>query len=331
VLSAISPFKAPSQLFDGLVIRTRIVDTNTGASTLNWNGTGAKAIKKNRGVDDLASGDLVTDDYPIFIYEQGTDIWELVTEPIESNYPSGYLRGFKVEQDSGDPGNDLKVFEGAARGENDLADIKIAKGSSIIKQIDANWAEGTNQGGFPNNITLTADTWYYCFAISKPNGLTDSGFDSDINASNLLTDTNVIAAGYIDYIKTGSILTDVSSNIIDFYMDLLPGGERMFWWKTTPIDYNQSNPSETPTLITLSAPPNTNTILNYYTFNAVLTYLESNIYSTRSTTPPGDDHRYSFSGQMLIYVDNNSQIYYNKTSGSGSITTVKLYTEGWIE
>lgn len=63
-------------LFDGLLIRVKIENTNTGASTFNWNGTGAKAIKKNIVLDDLVEGDLSR--FIFLCYDLTNDVWVLI-------------------------------------------------------------------------------------------------------------------------------------------------------------------------------------------------------------------------------------------------------------
>jgi len=336
-LSAISPFKAPSKIFDGLTVRTRIVDTNTGASTLDWNGTGAKAIKKNRGVDDLVAGDLVTDDYPIFVYELSSNIWNLITEPIESSYPLGYLSGFKIEQDSGDTAHDIKIYEGAARGQKDLVDLKIPVGSTIIKQIDVDWVEGTNQGGFPSGLTLTADTWYHVFVITKPNGFTDAGVDSATDATNLLAD----ATDYIDYKRTGSILVDGSSNIIDF-VQTLTIGQRLTYWKVDQ-QISNSNPGISAVTRAISTP------LGIQVLAHLAVYLDSDDSSANINgriyavdEPVGTDFNHNIqagyiattdvagSSDIMVKTDLLSQIKYIITATSAG-TRMQIETRGWIE
>ncbi len=77
------------------------------------------------------------------------------------------------------------------------------------KQINVDWAEGDDDGGFPSGLTLTASTLYYCFQIGKADGTVDAGFDTAKTATNLLTD----ASDYIYYRLRGSFKTDASLNI----------------------------------------------------------------------------------------------------------------------
>jgi hypothetical protein len=88
--------------------------------------------------------------------------------------------------------------------------------SALVKQIDANWAAGTNQGGFPSGLVLAADTTYRIYLIS--NGSTvDAGFDTSSTAANLLAD----ASGYTYYREIGFFRTDGSADL-DYVGFLLP-------------------------------------------------------------------------------------------------------------
>ena len=121
--------------------------------------------------------------------------------------------------------------------------------SNPTKQIDSNWSEGNNAGGFPSGLTLAADTHYYVFLIGKNDGTIDSGFDTAINASNLLAD----ATDYDWYRQVNSVFTDGSSNILGF----TDYGNGRIIYNAEIIDVNDA--SGTPSTWetgTLSAEPN---------------------------------------------------------------------------
>lgn len=121
--------------------------------------------------------------------------------------PRGYIDGFTM-LNAADTAHDIRINPGMAADSGDVA--LIISGSNIIKQIDANWANGTNQGGFPSGLTLSADTDYQFFVIRNPSdGDVDAGFDTDLAATNLLAD----ATGFTQYRRLGKISTDGSSNI----------------------------------------------------------------------------------------------------------------------
>ena len=97
-----------------------------------------------------------------------------------------------------DTAHDIQITPGFARDSADATNLKRA--TTLIKQIDANWAEGTNAGGFPSGLTLSNSTWYHFFVIHKTaDGTVDAGFDTSTTASNLLAD----ATGYSAYRRVG--------------------------------------------------------------------------------------------------------------------------------
>lgn len=132
--------------------------------------------------------------------------------------PRNYISGLLVSNNTTDSEYDVDISEGECANNDNSGCIKLT--TSITKQIDANWGEGTNAGGFPSGLTLNADTWYHVFVISKPDGTVDAGFDTDLSASNLLSDASL----YTKYRRVGSILTDSSSNIVLFNAKALAGG-----------------------------------------------------------------------------------------------------------
>ncbi len=71
---------APASLANGTIVMFRAVNANTGASTFNLNGLGAKAIVKYDGkaleVGDIAAGQLI-----MLQYESTSDHFEMVSNP----------------------------------------------------------------------------------------------------------------------------------------------------------------------------------------------------------------------------------------------------------
>jgi hypothetical protein len=61
VLSSVGSFKAPHEYTNGMLIRFRAGNANTGASTVNVATLGVKNIKKADGSTDPAAGDIPTD------------------------------------------------------------------------------------------------------------------------------------------------------------------------------------------------------------------------------------------------------------------------------
>lgn len=78
VIEGNSNFQEAYALADGMRVRFRVVNSNTGASTLNFNGLGAKVVEKAGSA--LVSGDLVAGNIAEVIYVLSTDKWALDSE-----------------------------------------------------------------------------------------------------------------------------------------------------------------------------------------------------------------------------------------------------------
>lgn len=153
-----------------------------------------------------------------------------------------YIDGFILRNDATDPDKILVIGPGqASSGDNDSY---ITTHIDFSKRIDDNWTPGNGQGGLASALSLNNDAWYHVFVISRENGTVDAGFDTDIQAVNLLAD----AVEYSDFRRIGSIKTDSGSNIYRFTQT---GNVTIY---DTPVqDQNVVGPS-TPTLFALTVP-----------------------------------------------------------------------------
>ena len=129
---------------------------------------------------------------------------------------SDEIIGLTLNNNSVDSDHDIDVVAGEC---NDSVRAVGLVGASDTKAIDQTWTEGA-LGGFPDQggsgLVLTADTRYNFFIIAKPDGTTDYGFDSNLDASVLLNIDNAGADGYTLYRRLGTALTDSSANIYEF-------------------------------------------------------------------------------------------------------------------
>lgn len=198
----------------------------------------------------------------------------LITSSIPSvTLPKNYITGLNTEADSSDAEHDILISPGECRDSADSLDMGL--GADIIKQIDSNWSAGSNAGGFPSGLTLSSDTWYHLFLISDGTNI-DAGYDTSLTATNLLAD----AAGYTHYRRIGSILTDGSSNIVNYNQK---GDVFRFNAPENSID-TTTMPAGSRTLFTVSTPLgiSTNAILR-----ATLNDADSN--AVLITSPDEDD------------------------------------------
>ncbi len=161
--------------------------------------------------------------------------------------PQGYISGYVLANNVSDALKDIDIAVGTARGASNLANLVLT--APLVKQLDATWVAGTNQGGRSSSVSLSSNTWYHVHAIIV-GGVVDVGFDTSAVAANLITDHSATA-----YRRIGSIRTDASSNILPFTQF----GDQ-FLLKTTVNDFNVGNPGTAAVLRTLTVPSGINVI-----------------------------------------------------------------------
>ena len=83
----------------------------------------------------------------------------------------------------------------------------------MTKRIDATWASGSGNGGLASGVSIATNTWYHVHAIVV-SGSVDIGFDTSITAANLVANNSASA-----FRRIGAVLTDGSSNILNFIQD----------------------------------------------------------------------------------------------------------------
>lgn len=209
IVSPQSPKKAPTIIDEGMRVRFVPANTNTGTATLNVNSLGVKEIRTANG-QVLKAGDISAGRSIELVYD-GT-YFLLVRDNRSLNYLplTKKLNGLNISNNTTDDEHDIDIAPGTFVDSLNFNAWRLP--SILTKQIDVDWAEGNDAGGFPSGLTLTADTWYHVFTIAKSDGTVDGGYDSNIAATNLLID----ASAYSHYKRVGSVLTDGSANIIAF-------------------------------------------------------------------------------------------------------------------
>lgn len=139
-------------------------------------------------------------------------------------------------------------------------DVSTATYNSISKSVSAQdtsvqglhvdneryyTAGDTNNSVFQYDVTTVEnDKTYHPFVISDATGLiTEYGFDRDINAANLMARQEVVDAGFTQYRRVLSIITDASGNIREFFLNKVSGGGVRMVYKNPIIgDYDVNNP-----------------------------------------------------------------------------------------
>lgn len=127
--------------FPGLIVTFRAHAGNTGASTININGIGAKDIRRLDGTA-LSSGDFATNDFLVLVYDSTADYFRWISSPHE-------------HAGSGDGGNTLDTPT-ISNLTNAGHDHSNAAGGGAVLDVDEISAT-TSPGGSPDVNTIYKD------------------------------------------------------------------------------------------------------------------------------------------------------------------------------
>ncbi len=218
-----------------------ISSTNTnGDITLDPNGSGE--INLN-ATTNITTADIQT---------LQIDSVEVTPTAEELNQVDGlglklYITGF-IPTLSVDTDHDLSFSSGACRNSADTISCKPTW-TTLIKQIDAVFAEGTNAGGMATGAVANATAYYY--NLIRKNADT-AVFDIciDISASNANT-----PSGWTFMREIHREFTDGSANLQQqTYKEIAGGGVRC-WLKTVIQSFVDNNPGTDLVTKTLAMPP----------------------------------------------------------------------------
>lgn len=239
--------------------------------------------------------------------------------------PRSYLAGLALTNDTGDQAHDISVAVGDSRDDADTENLKLS--SAIIKQIDAAWAVGTNQGGLDTG-SVTTSTWYAVWLIKRTDtDVVDVLFSTSFSSPTMPTN-------YDKKRRIGAVLTDGSANILEFWQD--PNNTDYFWWRKPVLDYN-GNSSTTAVSRTISSPPNTialiaSTHASYAAYYSGIEGVDNDAPSTTTaplaTSGPSSGANVSILDSRLpVPVNASSQI----RTREGGVENTKLIVHAWID
>lgn len=216
------------------VISIRALATNTGTATLKVDALSAVNIVKVDG-SNLSAGDIEAGKIYDFVLkttggvviinpsinqaraEVGTDNISVPTmlrvkQHVDKRIADGdalsqaqlysLLAAMNIEEGlklSGD--SSAQIDPGCCSSADGTAFMVLP--DTLVKNLDP-WVEGGTigggaAGGRAAGVSLTNNTWLILFMISKPDGTVDAGWDTDLNATNLLA----TATGYTKYRPIG--------------------------------------------------------------------------------------------------------------------------------
>jgi hypothetical protein len=327
----------PSAAAVGRGWRITVKKIDVSVNTVTLKPSGAETI------DGAATEGISNRYFSITLISDGTN-WLIASEYGDNAtggaYPLGYLRGVRCLQNVAAPTTAIDFEKGAARGENNLANLTLL--STMTKTVTSTWEVGTNKGGMPTGIIPTNNLWLHCFLIGKPDGTTDVGYDTSITATNLLS----TATGYTDYKRVWSIKCKYASgDIQDMITTVAVGGARITYWKTIDVTsphYERKAPvPNVGTLINLFTPKDVKTTAIFIAAGDAGTDLA--IYFSdpdQDDQAPGfgGDHPLndlavsaaasSFGARRKVRTNISSQI---RVRGHQAVGAISFYTIGWEE
>jgi hypothetical protein len=212
VLSPVSPFKSPADAtntyFNGMTIKFRAGNANSGASTVNINGAGLKNLKKEDGSTDLTAGDILTTKDCRFRYN-GTSfvLVQDIRPATTTNQGVAYLNNpITIANNVASP-NDVIDFGAGTFITSTGNQIYLP---AITKKIQSSgaWTAGTGQNGLDSGAR-TASTFYRTYVIQNNATLAyDILFSTSATSPTVLSGYNNL--GIIDY---AFIRVNASTNI----------------------------------------------------------------------------------------------------------------------
>jgi hypothetical protein len=221
-------------LVDGMLIRFKPAFNNTGVANITFTPAGLPSGLPLFYDDEtvLGADELVVDRYSIAIYKDSLAAFILLNPYGKEDIPGKVSLSDEI---NGIEGVNDKIASTPLALSTAIATVSLA-GQGLLKKNwqtltyindqqlnfsagviinqDASGSMTSFVGGRASAVPLTSNTWYHCFIISD-DGLainTDAGFDTDLNAVNLLADT----AGWTNYKWVGAVFTDSVSAITEF-------------------------------------------------------------------------------------------------------------------
>ena len=307
---------------NGEKVHLRVEDTSF--DVISWTPSVALALDDLTNVDEAGK-----QDGDALVYNSGSGDWE--PGAVDTGLPPGYVTGFQLANNATDADHDLDIGAGSARDGGDTVDAALA--ATLVKQIDATWAEGTDAGGMFTG-SVANDTWYHVVLIRQDSsGDVDAGFDTDLGGANKPSGWSVIR-------RLGSVLTDGAANILGFQHFADRG---LFLWDDPPLDADPASATTgtTQTTHALSVPPGLsvearlNAYVSHASAQALVVLQQPGVADEAPSASAGPlaSLRTGASGafqamQLQVDTDTSSQI---AARADQTSTVLGLATLGWSE
>ncbi|MDH0730989.1 hypothetical protein N5F23_00310 [Pseudomonas sichuanensis] len=277
---------AVSALADGMVLRIKVANTNTGPATFAPNGLPAKPVL-NLHHAALVAGDIQAGRVAWLQYNAILASWvsvltssvpdataaqkgvvrlataaeaaarqrnDVAVTPSSLGFPPGFIYGLTTANNAAAPNTTIDLAPGAARSSDDSVDIKLTSTTRGILQSSGAWAAGDNQNKLDSGARAP-NTWYHPFVMRRTSdGQADHLWSASVTAP-------TVPPGYdsATRLKGRSIKTDGAGNIVPF---INTGNSTVF--KSLQQDMFVTNVATTSYTLTVSVPPGVRVRARFY-------------------------------------------------------------------
>ncbi len=204
VLSPVGAQQTPISYGNGREIRFVPANRNTGASTVNVDGLGARDVETRLG-DVVQGGQLRAGEVVTLHFNTASDAFRFIERDTIISGQMG--RRIITATTTAVTSQPLTV-----RDKDNGLDIVLD--APITKQLNATFALGDAAGGRATGVPLSIATPYHVFLIyNNTTGVTDMGFDTSVVATNLLAS----GPGFTHFRRIWSVHTELlATTIIPF-------------------------------------------------------------------------------------------------------------------
>lgn len=297
---------------------------NNSSGDITLDGSGSQTINGSASLTMAANDGWL-------LWTDGTN-W-FVTGRKTGILPRGYIDGCIISNGT-DATNDINIAAGVCRDSTNAVDITVA---AMTKQLDANWAVGTN-AGMRNSAIGIADTTYHIYAVATAAGVQDIYAHTSATVATVLTALQAESGG-ASYVYARHIMSIVRlSSVIRPFTQR---GDTVVL--TTPLlEVNNTADHTTAQTVALTACPTgvvVEVILRVGANDQGSIGFSGSLVSPLTTTDlaPGTDTGFTVQGNnttsfnytdnIRIFTNASAQIRY--VSSAAAVDT-KILLVGWI-
>lgn len=125
-----------------------------------------------------------TADKAVIAVDADNQLWQALKSllvPFDNQYATNHIDGLRMEWDST---TNITIKRGAAANVSSNGNIDIP--SDFAKNLTLEWVAGAGNGAKPVGVTITADTWYTVFGVTR----SDDGPGGDAGTSDITLGTS---------------------------------------------------------------------------------------------------------------------------------------------